>query len=116
MKNPGAVKNAAAEGVFINGLFLEGASWSSESNSLVESGPKELYSSLPIVHINAVTQQQAKAMAGELGPYGGYDAPVYRYRCRGMQYLVTTFKLPSKEMKGNHWCLRGCAVICSLDS
>ncbi len=34
---------APAEGVFIHGLFLEGAGWSKAEKRLEDSQPKELY-------------------------------------------------------------------------
>lgn len=40
------------DGAYVNGLFLEGARWSSNIRALDESLPKILYSSLPIVSLN----------------------------------------------------------------
>jgi dynein heavy chain len=39
------------DGCFIYGLFLEGARWSHEKNSLIDPKPKELFSPLPTLHL-----------------------------------------------------------------
>ena len=36
-------------GVFVNGLYMEGARWSKSANSVAESKKKVLYDLLPIV-------------------------------------------------------------------
>lgn len=41
------------EGVYIHGLFLEGAGWNRSERRLEDSNPKELYYQFPILHISA---------------------------------------------------------------
>ena len=45
--------NFKQEGVYVHGLFLEGASWDKRTAKLVESPPKILFSNLPIVRMFA---------------------------------------------------------------
>ncbi|NXB44935.1 DYH5 protein, partial [Leucopsar rothschildi] len=40
-------------GVYIHGLFLEGAGWDRRNSRLMESAPKVLFTSLPVVHVYA---------------------------------------------------------------
>lgn len=44
-----------AEGVYIHGLFLEGAGWNRSERRLEDSNPKELYYQFPILHISATS-------------------------------------------------------------
>lgn len=39
-------------GVYIYGLFLEGASWSKSHGRLIESKPKILFEVMPVMHIS----------------------------------------------------------------
>ncbi len=39
------------EGVFINGLFLEGADMDNLEGGLIDPRPKELFSNLPIIKL-----------------------------------------------------------------
>jgi len=65
------VRAAPREGVFVHGLFLDGAAWSRADSSLVESEPKRLFAPLPVLYITAVTKAQQKVKQGDLGPFGG---------------------------------------------
>jgi len=39
------------DGVYINGLFVEGARWNSDREALDESMPKQLYVKMRAIHI-----------------------------------------------------------------
>ena len=42
-----------ADGVYVHGLFLEGAGWNKNEKRLEESQPKELYYQFPILWVSA---------------------------------------------------------------
>jgi dynein heavy chain len=92
---------------------MDGAAWSHREGSIVESSPKKLFASMPIILVTAVTKATKKNMGGDYGPYGGYSCPVYKYPVRTDKYLVFTAVLPSKDRKPLHWILRGVALLCS---
>ncbi|KAJ3012302.1 Dynein heavy chain 7, axonemal [Thoreauomyces humboldtii] len=63
------------EGAYINGIYLEGARWDVEENSIVESHPRVLYDSLPIIWLRP----------GERSKFdisNTYDCPVYKTSAR----------------------------------
>lgn len=47
--DPTLIKAHPEDGTFVNGLFIEGAKWSYEENSLAESDPKVLFVNCPII-------------------------------------------------------------------
>lgn len=48
------------QGVYIHGLFIEGAGWNKAENRIEDSQPKELYKQFPIIYITAVSMAQGK--------------------------------------------------------
>jgi len=46
----------------------------------------------------------------DLGPYGGYECPVYRYRERTDRYYVFSVPLAT-TLPPRHWTLRGVALV-----
>merc|ERR1719198_2439359 len=109
------VRQAPREGVFCNGLFLEGCGWGRSEGSLVESEPKKLFVSLPVLFVTALTKAQKKNRSGDYGPYGGYECPCYKYPARTGRHFIFMVTLPTKEQKPGHWILRGVGLLCSKD-
>ncbi|CAN0142261.1 unnamed protein product, partial [Pylaiella littoralis] len=106
------VKAPPKEGVYIHGLYLDGAQWNRGENSLVESKPKELFSSVPVMYVTAVTKAQRKALSGDYGPHGGFDCPVYKYSLRTDKYIIFLVTLAARSKPPSHWTLRGVALLC----
>ncbi|XP_060520898.1 dynein beta chain, ciliary-like [Cylas formicarius] len=90
------------EGAYVHGLFMEGARWDVQLNSIADSKLKELFPVVPVIFIKAITQdkQDLRNM---------YDCPVYKTRMRGPTF-VWTFNLKTKE-KALKWTLAGVAIL-----
>jgi dynein heavy chain len=103
------------EGVYVHGLYMDGAAWSTHENSIVESAPKKLFSSMPVAFVTAVTKANKKNIlnSGNYGPFGGYECGVYKYPARTDRYLIFTIYLATHQHKPIHWILRGVALLCS---
>lgn len=56
--NPHQVRSPPAEGVYLHGLFLDGAAWSKQEGVMVESEPKKLFVSLPVLYVSANTKSE----------------------------------------------------------
>jgi dynein heavy chain len=113
--NAESVKKAAAEGALIHGLFLDGASWSRAANTLVESEPKKLFASLPVLYVTAITSHQKKGKAGEYGGFGPAITPVYKYPVRQDRFKIFDVNLPTRDVRPQQWILRGVALLCAKD-
>jgi dynein heavy chain len=63
------------DGVYIRGLYLEGARWNSNIQSIDDSLPKQLYTELPVLHLNPKKNRKEKEE-------GIYRCPVYKILSR----------------------------------
>jgi dynein heavy chain, axonemal len=109
------LSSLSQEGVYLHGLYMDGAAWNTKEGSLTESLPKKLFASLPVMLVTAVTKAVKKSMTGDYGPYGGYDCPIYKYPVRTDRYLVFIAHLPSRDRRPLHWILRGVALLCTTN-
>ncbi|KAF5827297.1 dynein heavy chain domain-containing protein, partial [Dunaliella salina] len=104
------------EGIYINGLYLEGCGWDSGFKQLCESRPKVLFEAAPVMWL------QPKPM-DEISPPPGYSCPVYRTAERRGVLATTghstnflmTIHMPSNKPEW-HWILSGVCLLCSLTS
>ncbi|KAG2840968.1 Dynein heavy chain 8, axonemal [Phytophthora cactorum] len=110
------IKQPPREGVLVHGLMLDGAAWNRPDGTLVEQEPKRLFAPLPAVYVTAATKAHKKTRAAQdHGPYGAYEAPVYRYARRTDKHYIFSVALASRDHRPLHWTLRGVALLCSTD-
>mmetsp|Transcript_11627 Transcript_11627/g.17629 ORF Transcript_11627/g.17629 Transcript_11627/m.17629 type:complete len:171 (+) Transcript_11627:5344-5856(+) len=124
------------EGVYIHGLFLEGAGWNRTEKRLEDSNPKELYYQFPIMHVSAISTAVTQDRAGGVGGRAKVDSstlekthfscPVYKYPKRNDKYLIFRCFLkaeaagappnPNRGMTAAmKWRLCGVALLCQKD-
>ena len=109
------VKNPPAEGIYIHGLFLDGATWSRQEGNLVESQPKILFVPLPILLVTGnIKKDEERARKEMFGTIGPYECPVYKYTSRTDKYFIFFANLKcTPEKYPNKWALRGVALLCN---
>lgn len=109
------VKSPPAEGIYIHGLFLDGAAWSKPEAQLIESQPKTLFVSLPVLYVTGnARKEEEKAKKEMFGSIGPYECPVYKYSSRTDRYIIFYANLKcTAEKKPAHWTLRGVALLCN---
>jgi len=101
------VTTPPAEGVYIYGLFIEGASWDRRGNKLIESPPKVLFTPLPVIHIyasNTVNNKEQQKI---------YSCPIYKKPIRTDETYIASVDLRSVQSP-EHWILRGVALLCDI--
>ncbi|VDP85920.1 unnamed protein product [Echinostoma caproni] len=112
-------------GVYVYGLFLEGAAWDRRSSRLVEPKPKILYDSMAVLNIFAVQESQGGKRPGGGGggsagsepkgdaPRQVYSCPIYRKPRRTDRTYVASVDLGCTKT-ADHWIMRGVAILCDI--
>ncbi|KAI8438606.1 hypothetical protein MSG28_011048 [Choristoneura fumiferana] len=94
------------EGVYVHGLFLDGAGWDRRNTRLCESTLKVLYTALPVFHVYAINSNAPKDPKL-------YQCPVYKKPVRtGLTFITPLWLMTIKNP--DHWILRGVAILCDI--
>ncbi|XP_027732137.1 dynein heavy chain 8, axonemal [Vombatus ursinus] len=94
------------EGVYIHGLYLDGAAWDRRNGKLTESTPKVLFTQLPVLHIFAINSTAPKDPKL-------YVCPIYKKPRRTDLTFITVVYLRT-ILSPDHWILRGVALLCDI--
>jgi dynein heavy chain, axonemal len=87
-KSPEQIEGPSRDGAYIHGLTLEGARWDDKGGCLEDSRPKELFCTMPVILVRAVTADKADAR-------DAYKCPVYATEARFREEVFTA-QLKSK--------------------
>lgn len=108
---------APEDGVYVYGLFLDGARWSDGDAVLKECRPRRLYDAMPMLHASPAERRR-----GTDAPDGRmYACPVYKTAERRgtlsttghSTNFVMAVSLPV-DRPPDHWTVRGVALLCQL--
>ncbi|XP_072296528.1 dynein axonemal heavy chain 8-like [Eucyclogobius newberryi] len=100
------ITTSPSEGVYVYGLYLDGAGWDKKNGHLIESSPKVLFTLLPVIHMYAVNS------TAPVDPRL-YVCPVYKKPRRTDLNYITAVVLPTVQFP-DHWIMRGVALLCDI--
>ncbi|CAF4402891.1 unnamed protein product [Rotaria socialis] len=110
-----ALKEPPREGVYVYGLYIEGAKIRSGVLDELKVNEKLLTHPMPVVHISAEVEVGVHASLSKHERRPVFYAPVYKKPRRTDRNYICTLKLdcPSGDKTGpDVWALRGVAVLC----
>ncbi|XP_027953732.1 dynein heavy chain 5, axonemal [Eumetopias jubatus] len=93
------------EGVYVHGLYLEGAGWDKRNMKLTESKPKVLFELMPVIRIYAENNT--------LRDPRFYSCPIYKKPVRTDLNYIAAVDLRTAQVP-EHWVLRGVALLCDV--
>ncbi|XP_047042351.1 dynein axonemal heavy chain 7 [Helicoverpa zea] len=103
-----------AEGVYIRGLFMEGARWNMDTMCVDESIPKILYDDFPPVWLIPLKREDVPTDVF-------YNCPLYKTGDRrgvlsttGHSTNYILFMLLPTKLEPDHWIMRGVALLTQL--
>merc|ERR1711988_1156814 len=120
------VRQPPEEGVYIYGLWIDGAGWDKKRVCLVDQAPKTLFYELPVTLITGVQYTEKKSGWGFGDPkltsgkvdMNKYSAPLYMYprRCTGaLGTYIDQIDLGAGGEPPMKWCLRGVCLLLQKD-
>ena len=110
---PDSITQDPEEGIYIEGLPLEGAKWDISQKTLIECGQKDLMNYLPVMHL--MPTQDKKMYEGDKF----YECPVFRTQNRGTgaldlpNYIISVY-LPTSQETPDHWVQRSVAAFITI--
>ncbi|XP_075255317.1 dynein axonemal heavy chain 6-like [Convolutriloba macropyga] len=120
--------NRVEKGVLIFGLFIDGAGWDGEHNTLKDLPPGVRFSSLPEIHMVPVQNDTAQTTRNSITEPGFdvttstpiYSCPLYRTPLRTgtmsstghSTNYVMCIDIPIEGYDSDYWITRGTALLC----
>lgn len=111
-----SIASAPDDGVYIYGLFLEGARWDRVKQCLQDPTPRVLYDNMPLIWLKPIKKENLK-------PKHSFNCPVYKTADRrgtlsttghSTNFVIAMNLNCEAGTSPEHWIMRGCAMLCQL--
>ncbi|XP_034144998.1 dynein heavy chain 5, axonemal isoform X2 [Esox lucius] len=99
------ISQPPSEGVYVYGLYLEGAGWDRRNCRLIDSKPKVLFEMMPVLRMYAENNAVRDARL--------YSCPIYKKPVRMDLNYIAAVELRTAQPP-EYWILRGVALLCEV--
>jgi len=114
------VQESPQHGVYIHGLYFQGAGFNPYKLVLCESTPRQLFTLCPVVHLRPCLKDE---LAEYIKTNNNYMCPCYKTSERKGTLSTTGHStnfvlfgnIPNEEADANHWVRRGVCLLAMLD-
>ena len=113
-EEPAEVEEPPEDGVYIYGLYMDGARWDRESAVIADQHPSEMYNKMPLIWFKPMEDYKPDPEE--------YSCPIYKTSVRaGMlsttgqsTNFIVSVEIPTKELP-RVWVLKAAAMLCMLN-
>lgn len=104
------------DGIYVSGLYVDNARWNREACYLDEAEPGIMYTPLPVIHFNPISNYEP--------PEEEYQCPLYKTSVRAgilsttgqSTNFILCVSLPVRPgTDSDFWVLQGIALLCMLN-
>uniref|UniRef100_A0A3P8Q8G2 Dynein axonemal heavy chain 5 n=1 Tax=Astatotilapia calliptera TaxID=8154 RepID=A0A3P8Q8G2_ASTCA len=99
------INQPPTEGVYVYGLYLEGAGWDRRNCKLIDSKPKVLFEMMPVIRMYAENNGVKDSRL--------YSCPIYKKPTRTDVNYIAAVDLKT-SLPPEYWILRGVALLCDV--
>lgn len=105
------ITEAPKTGIYVSGLYMNGAQWSHQENCIVEAEWGKLFSEMPVIWFEPILDYEPNP--------SDYQCPLYVTSARAgitstsgtSTNFITTLDIPAGG-DSDRWIMRGCALVC----
>ena len=113
-EGPQDVEESPSDGVYVYGLYIDGARWDRENEYITDQFPSKMVETMPVIHF--------KPMEDYKPDPDDYQAPLYKTSLRAgvlsttgqSTNFILMVSIPSKDAP-SLWVQRAAALLCMPD-